>query len=253
LIDKWIDQAPTEYSATPALDAGNHQVRLEYYENAGGAAARLIWIRGADVGLDPGHHRLNVGATGGGLDEYVVTLDIANRARTIIQAAGYSVNLSRENHDPVSSWSAGSYEANLPIEMEARIRAVGPVRGYVPVHLNATSYSSTRGTETYYNVENNVGGRSYWLANVLQSNVVSRLRQAGYQTLDRGVMSDSLAGRSFGHFHSLRGPYPSALLEALFLSNPTEAALLKQSYIRQAIAQGIADGVIAYLRWLGLA
>ena len=43
LIDQWIDQAPTSYSATRTLTAGVHDVRVEYYEGGGGAVARLTW------------------------------------------------------------------------------------------------------------------------------------------------------------------------------------------------------------------
>src|SRR6185436_8901239 len=44
LIDKWIDQGPTEWSGTIALTAGQrYDLRMEYYENGGGATARLSW------------------------------------------------------------------------------------------------------------------------------------------------------------------------------------------------------------------
>jgi glucose/arabinose dehydrogenase len=43
VIDKWIDQAPTTYTATRTLTAGTHQVKVEYYENAGGAVAKVSW------------------------------------------------------------------------------------------------------------------------------------------------------------------------------------------------------------------
>lgn len=44
VIDRWIDQAPTEWSGTIALSAGQrYDLRMEYYENGGGAVARLRW------------------------------------------------------------------------------------------------------------------------------------------------------------------------------------------------------------------
>jgi len=44
LIDKWIDQGPTEYSATITVAAGTkYDIKMEYYENGGGADARLFW------------------------------------------------------------------------------------------------------------------------------------------------------------------------------------------------------------------
>jgi uncharacterized repeat protein (TIGR03806 family) len=44
LIDGWVDQPPTEYSAAIALAAGQkYDLRLEYYENGGGAMVKLAW------------------------------------------------------------------------------------------------------------------------------------------------------------------------------------------------------------------
>ncbi len=44
IVDKWVDQGPSEWSGAIALTAGTrYDVRLEYYENGGGAVARLAW------------------------------------------------------------------------------------------------------------------------------------------------------------------------------------------------------------------
>jgi hypothetical protein len=44
IVDKWIDQPPTEWSGTITLTAGTkYDLRLDYYENAGGAACQLLW------------------------------------------------------------------------------------------------------------------------------------------------------------------------------------------------------------------
>ncbi len=44
LIDHWQPQAPTEWSGTIALEAGRqYSVRMEYYEQGGGAMAWLKW------------------------------------------------------------------------------------------------------------------------------------------------------------------------------------------------------------------
>jgi hypothetical protein len=58
ILERWIDQSPTTYSVEVFLEAGSHTVELEYYENAGGAVARLSWeeiiedIPGSLSGLD---------------------------------------------------------------------------------------------------------------------------------------------------------------------------------------------------------
>ncbi len=43
LIDQWHDQAPTAYSSDIWLAAGEHDLKMEYYERGGGAVARLDW------------------------------------------------------------------------------------------------------------------------------------------------------------------------------------------------------------------
>ncbi|HEX3134166.1 MAG TPA: PA14 domain-containing protein, partial [Planctomycetota bacterium] len=44
LIDKWVDQSSPEWSGTIALTAGTqYDVKLEYFENGGGAEAHLSW------------------------------------------------------------------------------------------------------------------------------------------------------------------------------------------------------------------
>jgi chitodextrinase len=43
LIDSWKDQPPTTYRAMRILTAGEHVVKVEFYENGGGAVARVGW------------------------------------------------------------------------------------------------------------------------------------------------------------------------------------------------------------------
>ena len=47
VIDAWKDQGPTTYTASRTLSAGLHSVRVEYYENGGGAAALASWAPSA--------------------------------------------------------------------------------------------------------------------------------------------------------------------------------------------------------------
>ena len=44
IIDKWLDQAATAHTGSIALVAGQKvDIRMDYYENAGGATAQLAW------------------------------------------------------------------------------------------------------------------------------------------------------------------------------------------------------------------
>ena len=201
----------------------------------------------ADVGLDPGHSPADPGASGAGVAEYEHTLDVAFRVVPLLEASGVRVNLTRTEHRPVDPAAFQQpYWENWRLEQAARIRAVGTVRIYVSIHFNGGP-PALRGTETYYNAEN-AGPASLHLAETLQRNVVAALHEFGYPTADRGFKDDLSIGKPYGHLFSLRGAMPSALVETLFLSNPTESTLLLRDDTRQAIAQGYAAGIVEYLK-----
>jgi hypothetical protein len=42
-IDGWRDQGATTYTKDLALSSGNHTIKVEYYENGGGATAKAYW------------------------------------------------------------------------------------------------------------------------------------------------------------------------------------------------------------------
>jgi glucose/arabinose dehydrogenase len=43
VIDKWFDQGPTTYTATVNVTAGDHEVKVEFYEHTGTAVAQVSW------------------------------------------------------------------------------------------------------------------------------------------------------------------------------------------------------------------
>ncbi len=43
VIDRWVDQAVTAYTGDSTLTAGNHAIKMEYYDNTGLAVAKLSW------------------------------------------------------------------------------------------------------------------------------------------------------------------------------------------------------------------
>ena len=199
-----------------------------------------------DVGLDPGHSDADVGAVGAGLREVDLTLALAQRLQPMLEAYGLRVALTREDNRPLTAMSHRDPTERIRLEQEARIAAVTPARIYVSIHFNGHPNPGVRGTETYYNPDN-FGAESRRLAEALQAGILAELRGIGYEPLDRGVSDDRTAGKPYGHFFSLRGPQPSVLVEALFLSNPREAALLREPGTLDALARGYAAGITRYL------
>ena len=56
VIDRWIDQGPTTYTATLPLDGAPHSIVMEYYESGGGAVARLGIQRVGDLVPEAPYH-----------------------------------------------------------------------------------------------------------------------------------------------------------------------------------------------------
>jgi N-acetylmuramoyl-L-alanine amidase len=212
-------------------------------------ALLAMQLQPVDVALDPGHSRADVGASGGGLREYQLSLDLAQRVRQRLEAAHLTVRLTREDDLPLTNYTRPGATEQIQAEQEARIAAAGQARVYVSLHFNGGP-TSLRGTETYFNPDRAPDALSAdrALAESLQQHVLTALADAiGYDSVDRGIKSDLAAGKPYGHFFSLRGPLPSALVEHLFLSNPTEAALLRDDATLDALADGCAQGILGYL------
>ncbi|MGI9145376.1 MAG: N-acetylmuramoyl-L-alanine amidase [Chloroflexota bacterium] len=201
-----------------------------------------------DVALDPGHSRADVGAAGGPLREYQLTLSLAQRLRARLEQSQLRVRLTREDDQPLTAYTDPNATSQIQAEQEARIAAAGPTRIYVSLHFNGGP-ANLRGTETYFNPDRapEAAFADAALAGLLQQHVVAALAdQLGYASVDRGAKSDLAAGKAYGHFFGLRGPSPSALVENLFLSNANEAALLREDATLDALADGCAQGILEY-------
>ena len=156
------------------------------------------------------------------------------------------MRLTREDSRRVAPDVPRDPIAAIETEQRARHQAVGDPRVYVSIHFNGHPDPTLRGTETYFNGDN-YGAASRRLAAEVHGATFWALTGAGYTSMDRGVREDLAAGKPYGHFYSLRGPFPSALIEVLFLSNPTDVAIVRDEAARDVVAEGIATGIAAFL------
>ena len=204
-----------------------------------------------DVALDPGHSRADPGATGGGLVEHELTL--AAGLEGAGQAGGARPRGGDDAHRRPTADGLQEPRRDDPHPFGAggADRRWGRARVYVSLHFNGNNDPRVGGSSVYYNPENH-GPASQRLAALLQQEIVARVREAtGYPLRDIGVLSDLTAGKPYGHFFSLRGPFPSALVEAMFLTNPREAALLADEATLDALADAYAVAIQRYLQAAG--
>jgi N-acetylmuramoyl-L-alanine amidase len=189
---------------------------------AGRGAGRPGEATGRLVCIDPGHGGVDSGAIANGIDEKDVNLDISLRARSLLEARGFRVVMTRETDVEVS------------LARRCAIANGAGAVALVSIHNNAPP-PDDEGTTTYRYRSSEQAGR---LGALVQNEVVTRIRRP-----DRGVREKSL--------YVLRNvSMPAVLLEGVFLTSTTEARLILDPGFRQKMAEGVAAGVEDYLRSL---
>ena len=193
------------------------------------------------VVIDPGHGGHDTGAIGGRkVYEKKVVLDIAKRVRKKLAAAGVAVKLTRTRDSTIGLSErvarAGEWNADI----------------FVSIHLNSAYNSDAAGLETYVlpaadfpstagkNDKSVSFGNKFDKANTLLAYYVHKEMLARTESADRGIRR--------ARFEVLQdAPCPAILVECGFVSNKSEEEKLTQKKCRDTVAEGIAQGILAYI------
>lgn len=175
------------------------------------------------VVLDPGHGGIDPGAVGS-IVEKAVTLDVALRVRSLLEAAGVEVIMTRESDMHLSR------DKNTDLTMRA---AMGNnAQMYVSIHVNAMpAVNALRG----------FGIETWWNPNhPLSQNLAALLQKDTLQTtaaFDQGLKNT----RSLAVLRNSR--VPAALIEVGYTSHPVDGQNLKDTNYLDRLALGIATGI----------
>lgn len=179
-------------------------------------------LGGRVVVIDPGHGGNDPGAIGPlGTTEKEVNLIVAYLLRDMLQQDGVTVHMTRYGDQ-----NPGLYQrVALANDLKADL--------LISVHHNGHFQSSTRGTETYY-CDNHPSSRALG------------------QLVHRGLIKDlGLPDRYLRYkreFVLLReAQMPSVLVEAAYLTNPTEEKLLRDPAFLERIARSLYDSITEFL------
>jgi N-acetylmuramoyl-L-alanine amidase len=181
------------------------------------------------IAIDPGHggsvtndpnQLWDPGVVMGSVMEKDITLDLAQRLRTRLQRERVKVVLTRTGDQYVEI-----------SERWNRVHASG-ARLFVSLHVNAFDGDSTINGETIFYPKPD----SLSFAQTLDAGLAQALHQ--YQIADDGV-----AQKPELWVHS---DIPTATIEPVYLTNSREAALLRQGAFRDAIAQGLYQGLLNF-------
>lgn len=177
------------------------------------------------VMLDPGHGGKDPGAIGlGGLREVDVILPVAKRVAEILAKQGIAVKMTRND----------DYFIGLD-ERVMMSRAAGATL-FVSIHANSIdNRPDVNGLELYhYNI-----GQSF--AETVHSAILDYVNKNGFFLNDRRVRS--------ARFLVLRkSAIPAILVETGYLTNEAESARLRRDDYQKVMAEGIAKGIIQYIK-----
>jgi N-acetylmuramoyl-L-alanine amidase len=177
------------------------------------------------VMIDPGHGGKDPGAIGlGGLREVDVILPVALQVAQILRKNGIEVKMTRN-----SDYFVGLDE-RITISRQAGATL------FVSIHANSIdNRPDVNGLELYhYNI-----GKSF--AETVHRNVLEYVNKNGFFVADRRVRS--------ARFLVLRkSSIPAILVETGYLTSESEAARLRRDDYRKVMAEGIAQGIIQYVK-----
>ncbi|MCG7522772.1 N-acetylmuramoyl-L-alanine amidase [Ruegeria sp. Ofav3-42] len=192
--------------------------------------------------LDPGHggntkvggsSANNAKGPNGTLEKHV-TLDVAQRARSILEDRGFDVLLTRET------------DVNSSLAARAGVAKAAHAAAFVSIHFNGFN-NSTQGTETFVHSSLSAGGgqASQALCRAVQSEMIAAL---GHNDRNKGHPN----GVKFGGFGVLNpashaSGTAAVLHEVSFMDTAAEEARLGTVSYRRKIATALADGIETYM------
>ena len=248
--------APAEKRPQPAQPA-----------KSGYSMARQLGLGIKTIVIDPGHGGSDPGCLDSlGQQEKDTALDISLRLKELLKVnTGLNVILIRET------------DIHVPLENRTVIANQNKADIFISVHVNAFRKKDRRGVETFFlnfspdpgvnelaarenaTTTKTIGEMDKIIKKILQNSKIieskelaQKIQENLVKYLSRNYTNVKDLGTKGGPFWVLIGSeMPSVLVEVSHLSNPEEAQRLKSGAYRQQIAQGIYEGIMAYMQSLG--
>ncbi|MDF1563525.1 MAG: N-acetylmuramoyl-L-alanine amidase [Deltaproteobacteria bacterium] len=214
------------------------------------------------VVVDAGHGGKDHGAVGkGGLREKDVTLKVAKQVAQRLEKLGLEVVLTRDD------------DSFVALERRTAIANGEGADLFISIHANAHPRRDRRGVSTYYldvssdrysvrlaSLENETSERSISDLQLILADLAKRSNVEESATLARAVQRKTMSELSAKYsdvrnmgvksalFYVLLGAkMPAVLVETSFISNPTEEKRLGTKAYQEELADGIVEGVKAFL------
>ncbi len=185
--------------------------------------------------VDAGHGGIDLGVTGAtlGANERDLNLQIAYAVKNELEETGFSVALTRKTDEGLYGTTAKGFKKRDMQKRKEIIEEEKPAL-ILSIHQNFYSTQKERGAQVFYGDNH---PKSEALARLLQTRLNEAYEKEGVK--NRKCMRAE---------YFMLGCYsaPAVIVECGFLSSPKDEALLVDSGWQKAIAEKLAEGVMAF-------
>jgi N-acetylmuramoyl-L-alanine amidase len=188
--------------------------------------------------VDPGHGGSDEGAFGHSLKEKIITLELAHRLVSRLNALGFTAILTRE--------------ADQYVSLPQRVAIANAVPGaiFISLHCNFSDNATAHGIEIYHCEAKSEGTNIRVTMSAGDAEAISDVESRLAQALGDSVMERlhcESRGLKIANFYVVRNVnFPAVLVECGFLSNAEDAKQLADESYRERLAQALAAGIAAY-------
>jgi N-acetylmuramoyl-L-alanine amidase len=180
--------------------------------------------------IDPGHGGRDPGANYKDILEKNINLEISKVLSDLLVEKGAIVYMTREADYDLAKPNIAERKRS---DLSRRIKMINESMcdAYISVHLNATTSTTWRGAQVFYD---DVNDENKILGEKMQASFKRHL--ASHRKLKK--VNDLYMYRSVER--------PGVLLEVGFISNANERYILQKNYYQKRIANAVVDGLINY-------
>ncbi|MFA5125772.1 MAG: N-acetylmuramoyl-L-alanine amidase [archaeon] len=199
-----------------------------------------LMLEGKTIVIDPGHGGAFTGTAyplGGKADfiERDVVLEISKKIKSELESKGAKVFLTRESNETNPKFSTRRNTADVPNSI------------LISIHLNGSNNSSAKGIEIIYDKRAVKQEESKKLGEA----IIEELKPIFYEVRGKGLKDVKEVGKEelsvLYSPQSKKNPLrPSILIEAGFLTNPSDRIFLSNDLGREKIAKAISEGIQEY-------
>ena len=193
------------------------------------ATVKNLNLLGKVIILDAGHGGKDEGASSGPIKESKLNLILTKKLEKELISRGATVYLTREEDNDLSARTSERKRSDL-YNRAKYINTIKP-NMYISIHLNATTSSSWKGLQVFYNKNNE---ENKVIAETITNNLKNNINNI------REVKEEN----KYYMYKYIK--YPGVLIEAGFISNPDENYLLRQEEYQNKLIILIADAIEKY-------